>query len=139
MEQKKTWATFQEHFIEVQADLWERQRTSRQGGYHTGTANNATEMSMAFTNLAQATAEYRAAVTNLTTANSTLTEQVALYANRLSTEEAEIMEMQTAMSNPQGEIKNLKAEVASLNKSGHSGGTSAANRDNCRMVPKWKI
>ena len=42
------------------------------------------EMSVAFANMAQATAEDRA-VTNLTTANSTLTEQVALYANRLYT------------------------------------------------------
>ena len=46
---------------------------------------------MAFTNLAQATSEDRAAVTNLTTENSTLTEQVALYDNRLSTKEADNM------------------------------------------------
>ena len=49
------------------------------------------EMSMALANLAQATAEDRAAVTNLTMANSTLTEQVARYDNRLSTKEADNM------------------------------------------------
>ena len=47
------------------------------------------EMSVAFANIAQSTAEDRAAVTNLTTENSTLTEQVALYDNRLSTKEAD--------------------------------------------------
>ena len=40
---------------------------------------------MAFANLEQATAKDRAAIINLTTANITLTEQVALYDNRLST------------------------------------------------------
>ena len=29
----KSWTTFQDHFIEAQADLRERQQTSRQGGY----------------------------------------------------------------------------------------------------------
>ena len=29
----KSWTTFQAHFIEAQADLRERQQTSRQGGY----------------------------------------------------------------------------------------------------------
>ena len=43
------------------------------------------EMSIAFENMAQAMAEDCAAVTNLTTVNITLTEQVALYANRLYT------------------------------------------------------
>ena len=43
-------------------------------GYNTGTTNNAMEMSMAFSNMAQATSEYQAAVTNLTMANITLTE-----------------------------------------------------------------
>ena len=55
------------------------------------------DMSMAFANLAQATAKDRAAVTNLTTANSTVTEQVALFANRLSTKEADNMALQKAM------------------------------------------
>ena len=42
------------------------------------------EMSMAFSNLEQSMAEDCAAVTNLLTANSPLTGQVSLYANRLS-------------------------------------------------------
>ena len=42
------------------------------------------DMSVEFYNLAQATLEDHAAVTNLTTANSTLTEQVVMYANHLS-------------------------------------------------------
>ena len=33
----KSWTTFQDNFIEAQADLRERQQTSRQGGYR---ANN---------------------------------------------------------------------------------------------------
>ena len=48
-------------------------------------------MSVAFANLAQATAEHLAGITNLTTTNINLTEQVALYANRLSTKEADNM------------------------------------------------
>ena len=94
---------------------------------------------MAFANLEQATAEDCAAVTNLTTANSTLTEQVALYANRLSTKEADNMALQNAMRNLQGELNNLKAEVASLKNSGHSGGAGAAKKENGRLVPKWEI
>ena len=94
------------------------------------------EFSVAFANLAQAIAEDRAAVTNLTTANSILTEQVALYANRLSTKEAYIMSLQTAMRNLQGKLKNLKAKMYSLKKSGHFGD---ASKDNGIMFPKWKI
>ena len=60
------------------------------------------EMSVAFTNLAQATAEDCSTVTNLTTENSTLTKQVELYANRLSTEELDNMALQTSMSKLQG-------------------------------------
>ena len=82
---------FQAHFIEAQADVRERQQTSQQGEYHTGTANTVTEMSVVFANLAQATAEHLAGITNLTTTNINLTEQVALYANRLSTKEADNM------------------------------------------------
>ena len=43
--------------------------------------------------------EDRSAVTNLTMANITLTEQVALYDNCLSTKEADNMELQTSMKN----------------------------------------
>ena len=74
-------------------------------GYHTITVNNVTEISMAFSNLEQATAEDCAAVTNLITVNNTLTEQVVLYKNRLSTKEAYNMSLQTAMRNLQGELK----------------------------------
>ena len=65
--------------------------------------------------------EDHAAVTNLTAANSTLTMRVALYSNCLSTKEAENLALQTATKKLQGEVKNLKAEVATLNRSGHSG------------------
>ena len=46
LDPEKTWTTFQSHFIEAQADLRKRQQTSRQGGCHTSTSNNAIEMSM---------------------------------------------------------------------------------------------
>ena len=55
------------------------------------------EMSMALANLAQATAEDCATVINLTMANSTLNEQVEIYANRLSTKEVDNVALQTAM------------------------------------------
>ena len=45
---------------------------------------------------------------------------------------------QTAMRNLQWELKNLKAKVASLKKSVHSGAAGAANKDNGRLVPKCK-
>ena len=70
--------SFQEYFIKAQTNLQERQQTSQQGGYHTGTENNVMDMSVEFSNLAQATLEDHAAVTNLKTANSTLIEQLAL-------------------------------------------------------------
>ena len=63
---------------------------------------------MAFANLAHATVENRVAVTNLTTANSTLTEQVAMYANRIFTKESDKLALQTSMKNLQMEVKNLK-------------------------------
>ena len=66
-------------------------------------------MSMEFSNLAQDTVEERSTATNLTMDNSTLTEQVVLYANRLSTKEADNMTLHTAMKNFQGEVKKLKA------------------------------
>ena len=57
------------------------------------------DISVVFANLAQTTVDDRAAVTNLTTENITLTEQVALYANRLSNKEADNMALQTVMRN----------------------------------------
>ena len=74
MKQENIWTTFQAHLIEAPADLQERQQTPHQGGYHTGTANNAMEISMEFANLSQATARDCAAVINLTAEHSTLTE-----------------------------------------------------------------
>ena len=62
-------------------------------------------MSVSFSNLAQATAEDRAAVTNLVTANITLTEQVVLYSNRLSTKEVDNMTLHTA-------VRNLQAQAS---------------------------
>ena len=109
--------------------MHERQHTFRQEGYIKGTANNVTEISTAFANLAQATVEDRAAVTNITTTNSTLKEQVALYINRLSTKEADNMALQTAMKNLQGEVKNLNTEFSRLKSSGHSDSAGATNMD----------
>ena len=68
-------------------------------------------MSVVFANLSQAIAEDCAAVTNLTTANNTLTEQVLMYANRLSTKELDNMALQMYMSNLQEGLKNLKFEM----------------------------
>ena len=61
--------------------------------------------------MVQAIAEDCAAVTNLTTANNTLTEQVLMYANRLSTKELDNMALQMYMSNLQEGLKNLKFEM----------------------------
>ena len=97
---------FQELFIKAQSDLRKIQQTSLQGGYsNTGGSDNAMEIPQAFANLSQVTAEDRAAVTNLTTAKLTLSKQVALYANRLSTKEAYNAGLHTAVNNPQGEVK----------------------------------
>ena len=82
--------------------------------------------------------EDHAAITNLTTANINLTEQVAFYANCLSTKEVDNMLPQISTRNLQGEFKNLKAEVSRLKKSGHSGGASAADKDNVIMLIKWE-
>ena len=65
----KSWTYFQYHFIESQADLRERHKTSRQGGYG---AKNLVGIEEAFANLAQATAEDRAEVNNLNYSNNHL-------------------------------------------------------------------
>ena len=77
-------------------------------------------------------------MTNLTTSNSTLTKQVELYSNRLSTKAADNMALQTATKNLQGEVKNLKAEAANLKKSVHSSSAGVANKDNGIITPRWK-
>ena len=58
------------------------------------------EIPQAFANLSQVMAEDWAAITNLTTAKFTLSKQVALYANRLSTKEAYNAGLHTAGNNP---------------------------------------
>ena len=123
----------------MQADLRELQQTSHQGGYYIGTANNPIETFISFANLEKATAEDRAAVTNFTTTNSTLTNQLALYVNRLSIKGAGNMAVQKSIKNIQGEVKNIKAEVANLKNSGHYGSARAANKDNGRITPMWKL
>ena len=64
--------------------------------------HSAMEMSMVFSNMAQDMSEDQSAVSNLTMANSTLTQQVALYVNCLSTKEADSMALQTAIKNSKG-------------------------------------
>ena len=93
---------------------------------------------MSFSNIAQATAEDCAIVANLKTANSTLTKKVTLYSNHLSTKDEDNVALQTAMKNLQGEIKNLKAKVSTLKRSGQSGGASATKHKRLIPDPKWK-
>ena len=105
---------FQAHFIELQSKLREWQQTSCRGRYTSGVAHNLVGIQDAFTNLVQAKLKYQAAVTNLNTEKSTLTYQVSLYANILSTKEADTDTMQKSASKLHGEVKKLKAELATL-------------------------
>ena len=86
------------------------------------------DISMKFAILTQARAEDCAAVTNLMTANSTLSDKVALYANFLSTKEADDMELKKNQ-NPQGEVKNIKSEISTLKNSSHSSGAEATKNN----------
>ena len=52
---------------------------------------------MAFANSAQAIAEDCVAITNFPTANSTLSKQVPMYANGLSTKDSDNATLQTAI------------------------------------------
>ena len=97
-----------------------------------------TDISVAFSNLAQDTVEDRAAATNLTTSNGTLTEQVVMYANCLSNKEAGKVASQTEVSNLNRDLKTLKAEIHKFKKLGHSVGAGAAYKNNGRTVPIWK-
>ena len=63
------------------------------------------EIQQHFDNLVQATAEDFAAVTNVATANLTLSEQVDLYNNHLSTKEVENAGLYTSIKNLQEEVK----------------------------------
>ena len=60
------------------------------------------EILQEFYNLAQATAEDRAAITNLTTEKSTFSKQVTLYTNRLPNKEVYNKSLNTAVKNLQG-------------------------------------
>ena len=60
------------------------------------------EISMAFFNLSKTIEEDCSAATNLIIANIARTEQVALYANRLSTKEADNMALQAEMKTYRG-------------------------------------
>ena len=52
---------------------------------------------MAFDNMTQAMEEDLASITNLKTENRKLTDQVAMYANQLSTNETDNVALQTEM------------------------------------------
>ena len=54
---------------------------------------------MAFSNMAQATVEDRAAITNLMGEDIIIAEQVDMYANRISAKEADKEALQTEMKN----------------------------------------
>ena len=61
-----------------------------------------------------------------------------MYANRLSTKEADNVALKTAIKNLQGEVKNLKAEVATFKRSGHPGGIITTKYKRALPDPKWK-
>ena len=108
-EHNKTWMDFQYHLIEAQADLHELQQTYCKGGYTSGGVHNILGIQDTFANLEQEMVEYWSDITTLTTMNTTLTEQVVLYTNCLSTKEADNEELQMSVRNLQGKVKNIKA------------------------------
>ena len=125
----KTCMYFQSHSIEVQSDLIKRQQTSLQGGYSSNSStHNAVVIQESFANLAQATTEYCDAIPNLEIVSLTLLDQVEIYANRLSTKEPDNKSLQFAVRNLQGEVNNIKVEIVTLKRSGHSGDASASNK-----------
>ena len=63
---------------------------------------------MAFDNMTQAMEEDLASITNLKTENRKLTDQVALYANWLSTKETDNVALQTEMKKLHGEVKTSR-------------------------------
>ena len=95
----KYWTDFQAHFIKAQADIQERQQTSRQGRY---VSNNLVEIEQAFENLVQSTVKYRTLVTNITGANMNLTMKVAYYANHMATKDSSMAKMQKKIIQLQG-------------------------------------
>ena len=116
----KSWISFQACFIEAQADLRERQQTSRQGVYR---ANNLVGIKKAFVNLSQAAPEDRVVVTNLTDANKHLANQVANQANHMATKYSAVDTMQKLIQKLQGGIKTLTTRQAgqSTKNTGSSG------------------
>ena len=116
----KSWTAFQAHPIEAQANLRERQKTSRQDGYG---ANNLVGIEGAFANLSQETAEDRAKVTNLTDSNKHLENQVAEKSNNMAIKDVAINTMQKLIQKLQEYIRTLKTRQAVLGnkKTGSSG------------------
>ena len=99
-EYDKNWMDLQAYSIEAQADLRKHQKTSHPGGYDiSGGAHNAMVIQVEFTNMKQEIEEYCANITTLTMTKSTLLYQLELYANRLSTKEADNEELKTSVRN----------------------------------------
>ena len=48
------------------------------------------------------------------------------------------MTLQTSIKNLHGEVNNLKTEVSSVKRSGHSSGAGSANKDSGRITQRWK-
>ena len=91
-------------------------------GYADG-ANNLVGMQDEFSNLEQATLEDQVAVTNLKYVNTTLTDQVALYTNHLSSKDAENSTLQREVLNLQGENKTHEHENESIKGYRFTGGS----------------
>ena len=75
---------------------------------------------------------------NLMTEKSTLSEELGLYANRLSANEVENRALQALVWNLQEDINNLKAEFITLKRSGHYGGAGVSRKYRGRPRPKCK-
>ena len=65
-------------------------------------------------------------------ANTTLLDQVALYANLISTKDDDYNTLQRAIINLQGEVKNLMTEILNLKKSCHTKGGGATFKYNTK-------
>ena len=74
--------------------------------------NNSVFIKEAFTNIAHATAEDRAAVSNLTDKNRHLASQMAAQANNLMNKDAAMDTTQKIILQLQGELKTLKTKQA---------------------------
>ena len=92
----------------------------------------------AFANLAQVTAEDQSTFTNLTTKKSTLTEKVSLYDNHLSTKDLDNGALKEAARDIQGDFKNLKYELSTLENASHSGRSGNIVKEKGQPDLKWK-